>query len=74
MAVQSLLTRLEADQRHVDLRVLYAGELGQRRYKRFEMGLAEVDDHEDLADVNTLDGRAALEYFIALRSRFDISG
>src|SRR5215831_8497895 len=46
-AVQGLLARLEADRRHVELRVLYAGEIAQRRYQRFEMGLAEVDDHED---------------------------
>ncbi|SEA98630.1 BLUF domain-containing protein [Variovorax sp. YR216] len=72
-AVQALLARLEADRRHVELRVLYDGELTQRRYQRFEMGLAEVDDHEDLVDVNALHGSAALEYFIALRSRFDIS-
>lgn len=73
-AVQSLLARLEADKRHMDLRVLYEGELPSRRYQRFEMGLAEVDEHEDLADVHDLQGRAALEHFIALRSRFDISG
>ncbi len=73
-AVRALLARLEADRRHVELRVLYDGELIQRRYQRFEMGLAEVDDHEDLVDVNALHGIAALEYFIALRSRFDISG
>ncbi|MBB3177161.1 BLUF domain-containing protein [Variovorax sp. Sphag1AA] len=73
-AVQALLARLEADPRHVALRVLYDGVLAQRRYQRFEMGLAEVDVHEDLVDVDALDGRAALEYFIALRSRFDISG
>lgn len=73
-AVQALLARLEADPRHMALRVLYDGTLAQRRYQRFEMGLAEVDVHEDLVDVNALEGRAALEYFIALRSRFDISG
>ncbi|MEJ8813660.1 BLUF domain-containing protein [Variovorax ureilyticus] len=73
-AVQALLARLAADPRHVELRVLYDGELTQRRYQRFEMGLADVDDREDLGDVNALRGIAALEYFIALRSRFDISG
>ena len=73
-AVQALLARLEADPRHVELRVLYEGELAQRRYQRFEMGLAEVEDHEDLVDVDALQGVAALECFIALRSRFDISG
>jgi len=74
LAVQALLARLAADRRHMELRVLYDGELKQRRYQRFEMGLAEVDDREDLADIDALDGYAALEYFIALRSRFDISG
>ncbi|MBO9513550.1 MAG: BLUF domain-containing protein [Variovorax sp.] len=73
-AVGALLDRLQADRRHVDLRVLYAGPLATRRYQRFEMGLAEVDDHEDLADLQALEGSAALAHFIALRSRFDISG
>src|SRR5690349_7652586 len=73
-AVQDLLARLAADRRHVAQRVLYEGELAQRRYQRFEVGLAEVDEREDLLDVDALEGSAALEYFIALRSRFDISG
>jgi hypothetical protein len=72
--VMSLMRRLAADRRHSDIRVLYKGSLAQRRYQRFEMGLAEVDDNEDLADLHDLHGKAALDHFLALRSRFDIAG
>jgi len=72
--VLRLLDRLEQDPRHVQIRVMYEGVLPQRRYQRFEMGLAQVEDSEDLADFEALDGAQALERFLALRSRFDISG
>jgi hypothetical protein len=72
--VISLMRRLAADRRHSDVRILYEGKLAKRRYQRFEMGLAEVEDHEDLADLHDLQGSEALERFISLRSRFDIAG
>jgi hypothetical protein len=73
-SVIHLMGRIEQDSRHAQVRVVYEGMLTQRRYRRFEMGLAEVEDGEDLEDIQILDGAEALAHFLALRPRFDISG
>ncbi|MDM0017798.1 BLUF domain-containing protein [Variovorax saccharolyticus] len=72
--VRSLMMRLEADRRHTDLCVLFEGSLAARRYQRFEMGLAQVEEQEDLADFHALQGAEALQRFLSLRPRFDIAG
>ena len=75
--VLGLLNRLEADPRHMEMRVVYDGELLRRRYRRFDMGLAQTEDDaegEDIAILQQLDGAEALERFLALRPRFDIAG
>lgn len=72
--VRSLVARLAADPRHTAMTLLFDGGLAQRRYARFEIGLAEVEDRDDLADIQALQGAAALELFLALRPRFDVAG
>lgn len=72
--VHALLARLEADRRHTELRVLHHGSLPARRYLRFEMGLAEVEHQDHLAEIAQLQGDEALRQFIARRPRFDIGG
>lgn len=73
-AVLKLMSAMEMDVRHADLRVVYDGALLQRRYHRFDMGLADGDDVTGLAEIYALDGQVALDRFLALRSGFDISG
>jgi hypothetical protein len=70
--VLRLLDRLEADPRHVDMRVLHEGMIEARRYRRFDMGLALIEESEDVEDLGRLDGAEALARFIALRPRWDI--
>ena len=70
--VLRLLDRLEADPRHVDMKVLHEGIIEARRYRRFDMGLAHIEESEDVEDLSRLDGAEALAQFIALRPRFDI--
>jgi hypothetical protein len=72
--VTALMRLLQADPRHEAMRVLYEGPLQQRHYHRFELGFAEVEDRDDLADVDALGGAEALQRFLSLRPRFDISG
>lgn len=75
--VLGLLNRLEADPRHTEMRVVYEGQLAERRYRHFEMGLAQTPDDEDIEDIailQRLDGAEALAHFLALRPRFDIAG
>lgn len=71
-SVLQLMERLEADPRHVQMRVVYEGELLQRRYNAFDLGLAQVEDSEDIAVVQQFDGVEALARFMALRPRLDI--
>lgn len=73
-SVRALLERLAADPRRCGMKVCFDGPLAQRRYPRFDLGLAEVEDGEELARVGGLQGREALDLFLALRPRFDISG
>ena len=70
--VLRLMERLEADPRHVQMRVVYEGELLQRRYHAFDLGLAQVEESEDIAVVQQFDGVEALARFMALRPRLDI--
>ena len=70
--VLQLMERIEADPRHVQMRVVYEGELLQRRYHAFDLGLAQVEDGEDVAVIQQFDGAEALARFMALRPRLDI--
>lgn len=69
-----LMDRIGRDSRHQDIRVVYEGSLNERRYRRFDLGYADVEGPASMADLQVLDGAAALERFLALRPHFDISG
>jgi len=73
-AMEALITRITQDPRHTEVRVLYRGTRIERRYQRFDLGFAQSEDAEDMAGIHDLDGEAALERFLALRSTFDVSG
>lgn len=71
--VSALMARIARDARHTEVRILYDGPLAQRRYQRFDMGLAEPDDFGTIAGMHLLTGQAALECFLRLRPLLDIS-
>jgi Sensors of blue-light using FAD len=73
-AVRALLQRLEADPRHTAMKLLHQGPLAQRRYPRFEIGMADVGEREALGEMRLLYGAEAVERFFALRPNFDIAG
>ncbi|MEJ7687028.1 MAG: BLUF domain-containing protein [Variovorax sp.] len=72
--VLRLMSRLETDPRHTHIRVVYEGALAARRYQRFDLGLAQIEESDDLAEVQKADGIDALQRFLALRPRFDVAG
>ena len=72
--VGALVERLRNDPRHTGMTIRFEGTVAQRRYPRFDLGLAEVEDVEELAELESLSGEAALQRFLALRSGFDIAG
>ncbi|MDB5827281.1 MAG: blue light sensor protein [Variovorax sp.] len=69
-----LMDRIGQDPRHTDVRVVYEGALDARRYRRFDMGYADIEGPSAMAGVRELDGAEALAHFLALRSGFDVSG
>lgn len=71
--VTALLSAIEQDPRHTDIRVVYDGPIAARRYPRFDMGLAESEGADGIADIELLDGMPALERFLQQRPGFDVS-
>ncbi len=72
--VLALMAAMESDPRHIDVRVVHDGPIDRRRYTRFDLGLTQGEDCDDLASVIALDGQAALDRFLALRPGFDVNG
>ena len=77
--LQGLMDRIAADTRHTQIQVLHRGELPERRCNRFELGYADPTEDGELAEMmarllNERQGEAAVQHFLALRSRFDIEG
>lgn len=72
--VQQLFARIAQDPRHTAVQVVYEGARDARRYQRFDLGFAESEEPNGLAELPGLDGTTALAHFLALRPGFDISG
>ena len=72
--VLTLMATLEADPRHMQVRVVHQGPIASRRYARFDLGLTQDEEGDDLTSVLALDGQAALDRFLALRPGFDVNG
>jgi hypothetical protein len=70
----ALMERIARDPRHTQVQIVHQGPLTRRRYERFDMGFAEPDAPDAIADLHLRDGPAAVAHFIALRPAFDISG
>lgn len=71
-AVEALMGRIAADDRHSEVRIAYEGPLAERRYHRFDMGYAQAEDPLEMEHLAMLRGDAALQQFLALRPSFDI--
>lgn len=72
--VVALMAAMAADPRHVDIRLLHQGPIVKRRYPRFDLGLTQGEDPDELADILALEGQAALDQFLVLRPQLDVNG
>jgi hypothetical protein len=72
--VVALMATIETDPRHTEVRVLHRSSIDRRRYARFDLGLTQGADGDDLADLLALEGQAALDRFLAMRPGFDVNG
>src|SRR4051812_37912499 len=52
--VLRLMDRIGQDPRHVEVRVVYDGTLAERRYHRFDMGFADSEDLDNMAEIQRL--------------------
>ena len=73
--VLTLAARIEADPRHVDMRVVFTGcrTAAERRAQVWRAGYADAADLDPLLDTGEPEGLAALERFIALVPGFDLA-
>lgn len=65
--------KIRLDKRHIHMEVLHHGPLAQRRFKCFTVGYSMLDDSEVLARLETMDGQAAVDYFLALLPHVDLA-
>ena len=72
VALESLMGRIAADERHSEVHIAYEGALRERRYQRFDMGYAQAEDPMEMERLALLRGDDALQKFLALRPSFDI--
>lgn len=69
----ALVSRLFADTRHSDLRVLHQGPLaGSRRFKNWSLGYLVPDENEDVSLFEALRGETAVQRFIDRVPRLDL--
>ena len=70
-AVMALLERIRHDARHVNVEILHHGPLAERRFSRFSLGYTSADSDEALAQLERLEGQAAVDAFAALLPTID---
>ena len=66
-AVLKLTERIRDDPRHVHMEVVHHGVLAERRFRQFSLAFSTVEDEDELARLEQLDGQAALAAFEAVR-------
>lgn len=64
--VMALLERIREDRRHTAVEILHHGPLQARRFKSFSLAYAPIDDVDQLAALELLDGDKAVATFLAL--------
>lgn len=69
--VLALLERIRHDARHVNVEILHHGPLAERRFKQFSLGYTSADSDDALAQLERLEGHAAVNAFVALLPAID---
>jgi hypothetical protein len=71
-AVLALIERIRQDPRHVNVEILHHGPLAQRRFHRFSLGYAAMDDADVLARIENAGPEQAMALFLALLPHIDL--
>jgi Sensors of blue-light using FAD len=72
--VLALFERIRVDTRHVNVEILHNYTLEARRFKNFSLAYTSVDDVEQLATLEKLDGQPAMAQFLAIIADVDMDG
>ena len=64
--VLALMNRICDDPRHTNIEILHQGSLDERRFSRFGLGYAPIEELDVLQELEQLDGKAAIDAFMAL--------
>lgn len=70
--VLALIQRIRLDSRHTGMEVLHQGPLEARRFRRFSLGYAAVDDQDVLAQIETANPEQAMAQFVSLIPSLDL--
>ena len=70
--VSALIERIRVDPRHINVEIVHHNPLVERRFKRFTLAFASVDDEDVLGRMEQLDGQAAIDTFVALLPTLDL--
>lgn len=71
-AVIKLFESISADVRHVNVQLVHQGPLAARRFQKFSMGYAPVEDVDVLGELERLDGAAAVAVFVRMVATVDM--
>jgi len=70
--VLALIQRIRLDSRHTGMEILHQGSLEARRFRRFSLGYAAVDDKDVLAELENASSEQAVAQFLALIPGLDL--
>ncbi|MGC1173629.1 BLUF domain-containing protein [Polaromonas sp.] len=70
--VLALIQRIRLDSRHTGMEVLHQGPLEARRFRRFSLGYAAVDDQDVLAQIESATPEQTMAQFLALIPSLDL--
>ena len=70
--VLALTERIRQDPRHTNIEIIHQGPLAERRFRRFSLGYVSVDEIDVLEWIEQLDGKLAIDAFMALLPDFDL--
>lgn len=70
--VLALMDRIGNDPRHTDIEIIHQGPLAERRFRRFGLGYVSVDEIDVLEWLAHLNGKAAIDAFMALLPDLDL--
>ena len=70
--VLALMDRIGRDSRHTNIEIIHQGPLAERRFRRFGLGYVSVDEIDVLEWLAHLNGKAAIEAFMALLPQIDL--